>query len=35
MKGSKEISLELSLLKTEQAKFSRPFFVGEVLQPTD
>ena len=29
------VSLEPSLLQAEQAQLSQPFFVGEVLQPSD
>jgi len=35
LEGCSEVSLESSLLQTEQAQFPQPFFMGDVLQPSD
>ena len=35
LEGCNEVSLEPSLLQAKQAQFPQPFFIGEVLQPSD
>ena len=35
LEGHSEVSLEPSLLQAKQALFPQPFFIGEVLQPSD
>jgi len=35
LEGHNEVSLEPSLFRDKQAQFPQPFFIGEVLQPSD
>ena len=35
LKGHNEVSPEPSLLQAKQAQFPQPFFIREVLQPSD